>query len=176
MALGLLLRSRLAWVMALLLAALAAISMFFGAHANGHLLFAYLILMLALLMLAWRQFDHSSIAASTLFALTSLMMVLLYATFGAYYLGEDFKPHITDLVTALYFSMVTLSTVGYGDISPQTTESKLFAVSIIVLGLTVFATSLTRSEERRVGKESGRRRGAEPWTERWSTRVGREHE
>ncbi len=143
MALGLLLRSRLAWVMALLLAALAAISMFFGVHVNGHLLFAYFILMLALLMLAWRQFDHSSIAASTLFALTSLVMVLLYATFGAYYLGEDFKPHITDLVTALYFSMVTLSTVGYGDISPQTAESKLFVVSVIALGVAVFATALT---------------------------------
>src|SRR5699024_9472626 len=52
MAVGLLLRSRLAWVMALLLAATAAVSMFFGTHANGHLLLAYFILMLALLLMA----------------------------------------------------------------------------------------------------------------------------
>lgn len=143
MALGLLLRSRLAWIMALLLAATAAVSMFFGVHANGHLLLGYFILMLALLVMAWRQFDHSSIAASTLFALTSVVMLLLYATFGAYYLGAEFKPHITNLVTALYFAMVTMSTVGFGDVTPQTPEAMLFTVSVIILGLTVFATSLT---------------------------------
>src|SRR6185312_6703254 len=131
---GLLLRSRLAWTMATLLAALAAVSLLFGQHAHAHLLLAYFILMLALLAFAWRQFDRSSIAASTLFALTSVAMLVVYATFGTYYLGADFKPQITDLVTAFYYAMVTMSTVGYGDITPQTPEAKLFAVSIIALG------------------------------------------
>jgi len=99
--------------------------------------------MLALLASAWRQFDRSSIAASTLFALTSVVLLVVYATFGTYYLGADFKPQVMDLVTALYYAMVTMSTVGYGDITPQTPEAKLFAVSIIVLGVAVFATSLT---------------------------------
>lgn len=143
MAFGLLLRSRLAWLMALLLAATGAVSMFFGMHANTHLLLGYFILMLVLLLVAWRQFDHTSVTASTLFALTSVVMLLMYGTFGTYYLGNEFKPHVTDLVTALYYAMVTMSTVGYGDITPQTAEAKLFAVSTIVLGLTVFATSLT---------------------------------
>jgi voltage-gated potassium channel len=67
----------------------------------------------------------------------------MYATFGAYYLGGEFKPEITDLITALYYALVTMSTVGYGDITPQTAESKLFTVSIIILGVAVFATSLT---------------------------------
>jgi len=143
MAVGLLLRSRLAWTMAMLLAALAAASMLLGQHGHAHLLLGYFILMLALLAFAWRQFDRSSIAASTLFALTSVVMLVVYATFGAYYLGADFKPQITDLVTAFYYAMVTMSTVGYGDITPQTPEGKLFAVSIIALGVAVFATSLT---------------------------------
>jgi voltage-gated potassium channel len=143
MAAGLLLRSRLAWTMAMLLAALAAVSMLFGQHGHAHLLLGYFILMLALLAFAWRQFDRSSIAASTLFALTSVVMLMVYATFGTYYLGADFKPQITDLVTAFYYAMVTMSTVGYGDITPQTPEAKLFAVSIIALGVAVFATSLT---------------------------------
>lgn len=143
MALGLLLRSRIAWMMALLLAATGAVSTVFNAHAHGHVLLAYFVLLLALLLSARRQFQRSSVAASTLFALTSVAMLLLYATFGAYYLGADFKPTITDLATALYYAMVTMSTVGYGDITPQTTEAKLFAVSIIVLGVVVFATSLT---------------------------------
>ncbi|MDO1528542.1 voltage-gated potassium channel protein [Fulvimonas sp. R45] len=165
MALGLLLRSRLAWTMALLLEVLGAASLLLDAHAHhGHVLLAYFVLVLAALLAAWRQFDRSSVAASTLFALTSVAMLLLYATFGSYYLGADFKPQITDLVTALYYAMVTMSTVGYGDITPQTTEAKLFTVSVIVLGVAVFATSLTaviapmvsRSLQRIVNRKANR--------------------
>ncbi|HEX7327246.1 MAG TPA: voltage-gated potassium channel protein [Casimicrobiaceae bacterium] len=164
MALGLVFRSRLAWLMAILLAATAALSMYFGQQGDTRLLFGYFVLMVALLAFAWRQFDRSSVAASTLFALTSVAMLVMYATFGAYYLGGDFKPAIDDLVTALYYAMVTMSTVGYGDITPQTAEAKLFAVSIIVLGVAVFATSLTaviaplvtRSLQRIVNREDRR--------------------
>jgi voltage-gated potassium channel len=143
MAGGLLARSRLAWSMALLLALTGAASLVFGRHASGHLLLAYFVLMSSALFVAWRQFDRSSVAASTLFAVTSVIMLLMYATFGAYYLGQDFKPAISDLVTALYYALVTMSTVGYGDITPQTAQAKLFTISIIILGVAVFATSLT---------------------------------
>ena len=142
-AFGLLLRSRLAWVMALALAATAAASMLFGLHLHAGWVMAYFATLLALLLSAWRRFDRSSIAASTLFALTAVVMLLTYATFGSYYLGGDFKPQIADMTTALYFAIVTMSTVGYGDITAQTPESRLFTVSIIVLGVAVFATSLT---------------------------------
>ncbi len=143
MALGLVFRSRLAWVMALLLVATGVVSTILGAHTHGHVLPVYFVSLLLLLLAAWRKFERFSVAASTLFAVTSVAMLLLYATFGAYYLGADYKPAITDLVTALYYAMVTMSTVGYGDIAPQTAQAKLFTVSIIVLGVAVFATSLT---------------------------------
>lgn len=142
MALGLLFRSRVAWNMALLLAATAGVSTLFEPSTSESLL-VYFILVFGVLLISWRHFDRASIAASTLFALTSVAMLVMYATFGSYYLGAQFKPQITDLVTALYYSMVTMSTVGYGDISPQTADAKLFAISIIVLGVAVFATSLT---------------------------------
>src|SRR6185437_1317904 len=135
---GLLLRSRLAWAMALLLAATALANLLLGTH-HAHVLLAYFVLLLAALLAAWRQFDRSSVAASTLFALTSVAMLLMYATFGSYYLGADFRPAITDLTTALYYAMVTMSTVGYGDIVPVTPQAKLFAVTVIVLGVAVFA-------------------------------------
>lgn len=164
MALGLLLRSRVAWVMALLLAGTAAVSMLVGTHRNGHLLFGYFLLLLSLLSIAWRQFDHASVTASTLFALTAVVMLLLYATFGTYYLGAEFAPPVTDLVTALYFAMVTMTTVGYGDIAPHTAQARLFTVSVIVLGVAVFATSLTaviapmvsNSLQRIVNRKGGR--------------------
>ena len=143
MAFGLLARSRLAWTMATLLAITGGVSLLFGNQGQSHLLLAYFVLMVVSLGVAWRQFDRSSVAASTLFAVTSVVMLMLYATFGAYYLGGEFKPAITDLVTASYYAIVTMSTVGYGDFTPQTAQAKLFTISIIVLGVAVFATSLT---------------------------------
>lgn len=143
MALGLLSRSRLAWVMAVLLAAVAGLNTLLTGRSHVEVLTAYFALLVVLLLLAWRWFDRSSVAASTLFAITAIAMLLVYATFGSYYLGAEYKPPIRDLVTALYFSVVTMCTVGYGDIVPVTPEAKLFSVSIIILGVAIFATSLT---------------------------------
>lgn len=141
MAVGLLLRSRLAWVITLLLVTVAIISV--ALEPSSHQLLLYFVLVLVVLFLSWRNFNRASVTASSLFALTSIAMLMGYATFGAYYLGAEFGPPITDLVTAFYWSIVTMSTVGYGDISPKSPDAMLFTVSVIVLGLTVFATALT---------------------------------
>ncbi len=143
MGLALLWRSRLAWVIALLLAALGDVNTALTGHTHVHALLAYFSFTVVALIAAWRRFDRSSLAASTLFAVTSVVMLLLYATFGSYYLGSEFRPQIHDLVTALYYALVTMSTVGYGDIVPTTSQARLFALSVIVLGVAVFATSLT---------------------------------
>lgn len=143
MGLALLWRSRLAWVIALLLAILGGVNTALTGHTHVHGLLTYFAITTIALIAAWRDFDRSSLAASTLFAVTSVLMLLLYATFGSYYLGHEFRPPIHDLVTALYFAIVTMSTVGYGDIVPATAEARLFALSIMVLGVAVFATSLT---------------------------------
>ena len=39
------------------------------------------------------------------------------------------------LVDAFYFSVITLTTVGYGDFSPQTYAGKIFTVLYIFIGL-----------------------------------------
>ncbi len=41
------------------------------------------------------------------------------------------------LLNAIYFCVVTLGTVGYGDITPTTDLGKLFTVVYIILGLSV---------------------------------------
>lgn len=38
-------------------------------------------------------------------------------------------------VDAFYFSVVTLTTIGYGDLTPQTDIGKLFTVIYIIMGL-----------------------------------------
>nr|WP_275411560.1 potassium channel family protein [Shimia biformata] len=41
-------------------------------------------------------------------------------------------------IDALYFSAATMSTVGYGDLAPQTDIGKIFTVIYIFMGIGVF--------------------------------------
>lgn len=142
MALGLILRARIAWAFSLLL--LIAVGSFSLWKADGHFgLAAYTLVLACVLLAYWRHFDRSSLAAGTLFAVLSMLSLLIYAVFGSLYLGNDFQPKILDVATAFYFSIVSMSTVGYGDITPQTVAARLFSASIIILGITVFATSIS---------------------------------
>jgi voltage-gated potassium channel len=43
-------------------------------------------------------------------------------------------------VDAYYFSVVTLATVGYGDLSPKTTVGKIFTTFYIFVGVGILAT------------------------------------
>ncbi|MGA9856183.1 MAG: voltage-gated potassium channel protein [Gammaproteobacteria bacterium] len=143
MAAGLWLRSKLAWVaVALILAADLTLAFTDYASVSAAML-AYNALLLIILLAAFGNFYRSSLTTGTLFAITSILAVLVYAVFGSYRLGADFSPPITSFTTAFYYSIVTMSTVGYGDITPKTPDARLFAVSVIVLGISVFAASLS---------------------------------
>lgn len=38
-------------------------------------------------------------------------------------------------VDSIYFSVVTLTTVGFGDFAPQTDEGKIFTIFYIIIGI-----------------------------------------
>ena len=42
-------------------------------------------------------------------------------------------------VHALYFAFITCTTVGYGDISPQTTTERLYGIIMALISVGVFA-------------------------------------
>src|ERR687897_3385175 len=46
-------------------------------------------------------------------------------------------------VDALYFSVVTLTTVGYGDFAPQTDVGKLFTAVYVLVGIGILLTFVT---------------------------------
>jgi voltage-gated potassium channel len=52
-------------------------------------------------------------------------------------------------VDALYFSVVTLATVGFGDLHPTTDPAKLFTVLYILVGLGVFAAFIAELTKHR---------------------------
>ena len=44
---------------------------------------------------------------------------------------------------SIYFSVVTISTVGFCDFSPETAAGKIFTMFYIVIGLGIFVTAVT---------------------------------
>jgi len=61
-----------------------------------------------------------------------LVMFCLVLVIGiVFYMGVE---HWT-FINSLYFCVVTLGTVGYGDITPQTEVGRLFTVAYIIVGL-----------------------------------------
>ncbi|WP_301235804.1 voltage-gated potassium channel protein [Pandoraea cepalis] len=142
LACGLVIRARTAWAFTLVMLVLAA-AINFHLNIRFDLTFALSLACIALLLWYWREFDRASFAAATLYTLVAVFALLVYATFGTMYLGHEFAPPVTDLATAFYFAIVTMTTVGYGDIVPHSIDARLFTASVIVFGISVFATSLT---------------------------------
>jgi voltage-gated potassium channel len=142
MSIGIALRARTAWLLSLLLLAAAASINLWGDYPSRALA-GFTLAIACALIYYWRRFDRVSLAAGSLFALLSIGSLIVYAVFGSLYLGDDFSPPIQNLLTAFYFSIVSMSTVGYGDIVPRSDTARLFTASVIVLGITVFATSVS---------------------------------
>lgn len=55
------------------------------------------------------------------------------------YLIEGEENGFTDIPTSIYWAIVTLTTVGYGDISPVTGLGKFFASVVMILGYAIIA-------------------------------------
>jgi len=53
-------------------------------------------------------------------------------------------------IDSLYFTVITLATVGYGDLTPTTPVGKLFAVIFVISGVGIFLAFLNKVMERRV--------------------------
>jgi voltage-gated potassium channel Kch len=47
------------------------------------------------------------------------------------------------VVDALYFSVITLTTVGYGDFAPKTDAGKLFTAAYVLVGIGILLAFVT---------------------------------
>ena len=103
-----------------------------------------------------RKFELRAVAANVFISALSVAAILSYGTFGTYFLGDGFRPHIHDIPTALYYTIITLATVGYGDIVPVTTQTRMFSVSLVIVGIAIFATAVATALGPAITGEIGR--------------------
>lgn len=67
-------------------------------------------------------------------------MILYFASVGIYYLESEAQPeNFTSIFHSMWWSIVTLTTVGYGDVYPVTTGGKVFTSFILLIGLGIVA-------------------------------------
>jgi len=74
-----------------------------------------------------------------LFGVTSLLVLYLSAV-GIYYFENPLQPEVfSSVFSSLWWAVITLTTVGYGDMVPATTGGRFFTFVILVVGIGVIA-------------------------------------
>lgn len=64
------------------------------------------------------------------------LLVVLASTLGLYL----FDPSINSLFDSLWFVLSTITTVGYGDILPQSGAGKIIGLITLIVGVLIFST------------------------------------
>ncbi|XP_022936020.1 two-pore potassium channel 1 [Cucurbita moschata] len=83
-----------------------------------------------------------------------LIMYLGIGTLCFYLVGHQIKGGKTNgVVDAIYFTIVTMTTVGYGDLVPNTPSTKLLACAFVFTGMAVVGLILTNAADYLVEKQ-----------------------
>ena len=74
----------------------------------------------------------------TILILTGLLIIL--SSISVFTIEHPVNPEFGALLDSFWWSVVTLSTVGYGDVVPVTPEGKVFSVILIGMGIVLIGT------------------------------------
>jgi voltage-gated potassium channel Kch len=66
------------------------------------------------------------------------------------------------VVDSLYFSVITLTTIGYGDLHPTTPLSKVFTIIYVMVGIGAFVVFVRKLAENAVTRKGGHRMKDKP--------------
>lgn len=139
---GLRRRKRLAWQAAVVsMAGLALLPLTTFAATDVPLFTAGLVA-LPLLVRNRGSFDRAvDLSPLQIASLSAILSVLLYGVMGAYGLRDQFL-ELDSWVDAVYYVVVTIATVGYGDITPATPLARWFSLSVILFGTGAFTVAV----------------------------------
>lgn len=102
-----------------------------------------------------------SLKKITVYFLFVLILVTILGTLMFMVEGGQPHTHFTDIGTSIYWAIVTLTTVGYGDITPVTFVGRLLSSLVMILGYTIIAVptgivSATMIDETQKRSKNGR--------------------
>ncbi len=89
-------------------------------------------ILLEVLRTSWRK--------TLIFVYTVITLVVIFATLMHFIEGPE--SGFTSIPMSMYWGIVTLTTVGYGDIAPATVPGKLIASVIMILGYGIIAVPM----------------------------------
>lgn len=117
--------------------------------STSALFFGYIIVMLLKKIFASRIIDINIIlGAVCVYFLIGVVWALLYALVGAYvpgsydFVGENISQ--ADMNNFVYYSIVTLTTLGYGDITPLSASAKALAAMEALVGQVYLTVIIAR--------------------------------
>lgn len=68
------------------------------------------------------------------------LILIYFSAVGIYYFENEAQPeHFTSIFDSLWWAIITLTTVGYGDVYPITVGGKVFTFFILMIGLGIVA-------------------------------------
>ncbi|MFB6304789.1 MAG: NAD-binding protein, partial [Haloferacaceae archaeon] len=139
---GLQRRKRLAWRAALVLLPGLALLPLVTLRTTDVPLLLLVVLTFPLLARNRSGFDQSiHLSPLQIASLSAFFGVGLYGTVGAYSLRGQFV-ELETWSDAVYYVIVTVATVGYGDITPLTPEARWFSLSVILFGTGAFTVAV----------------------------------
>lgn len=76
----------------------------------------------------------------TIFLFFISSSIILLSSVGFYLLEKDTNPKMTSLLDSIYFTVATMTTVGYGDITPHSAPGKILAIVMMIVGAGFFVS------------------------------------
>jgi voltage-gated potassium channel len=135
---------RVAWLSTLVLLPVTALQGLAASSVQSYPLVGLSVLSFLTLLWNRRLFGRElDLTTTQLAAMAAIVGAQVYGTVGTFALREEFT-NVQTLTDAFYYTLVTASTVGYGDVSPlpESDRATLFAMSVIVVGTASFAVAL----------------------------------
>ncbi|MDZ7293706.1 potassium channel family protein [Mycoplasmopsis pulmonis] len=88
----------------------------------------------------YRAFKNEKKILISLFVfIIILILIFSLIIYSVETIGENANPNIKNYWDAIYFTTISMTTIGYGDISPVTTNGKIIIVIISIIGIALFA-------------------------------------
>ena len=115
---------------------------FFEENAIGASISSFLLAAIYLRRESFSKRLHLRFEIKYFVAIWIVIFVLFYGIIGSIYLGNEYEPPIETTIQALYYTVITVTTVGYGDYVPITDSARLFAISLIFVGVGSFISAI----------------------------------